>query len=131
MDRVYFDYNATTPLAPEVTEAMRPFMEQVYGNPSVPHWAGERARRAIDHARSQVASLLNCAADEVVFTSGGTEANNSALAGVFFRSTKSTPPHFIISSVEHPSISKAASFLEKLGAQVTQVAVDRFGQVDP
>jgi cysteine desulfurase len=131
MDRVYFDYNATTPLAPEVAAAMRPFMEQVYGNPSSLHWAGERARQAIDRARSQVASLLNCAPAEVIFTSGGTEANNSALAGLFFRSTEGKPPHFIISSVEHPSISNPANFLERLGAQVTRVAVDRFGQVDP
>jgi cysteine desulfurase len=131
MERVYFDYNATTPLAPEAAAAMRPFLDQEYGNPSSRHWAGQRARDAIDRARSQVATLLHCEPGEIVFTSGGTEANNSALAGVFFRSQRTKPPHFIISCVEHPSISNVASFLERLGAEVTRVPVDRFGQVDP
>jgi cysteine desulfurase len=131
MERVYFDYNATTPLAPEVVAAMRPYLEQEYGNPSTRHWAGERARLAIDRARSQVASLVNCDPAEVVFTSGGTESNNSALAGVFFESPRNKPPHVIISSVEHPSVSNVASFLTQLGAQVSEVPVDRFGQVDP
>ena len=88
MERVYFDYNATTPLAPEVASAMRPFLEEEYGNPSSLHWAGQRARAAIEHARSQVATLLRCEPAEIVFTSGGTEANNSALAGVFFKSQR-------------------------------------------
>ncbi len=131
MDRVYFDYNATTPLAPEVAAAMRPFIDEAYGNPSSLHWAGQRARVAIERARKQVASLLHCDAEEIVFTSGGTEANNSALAGVFFNAPRDKPPHFVISSVEHPAISNVASFLERLGAQVTRVPVDRFGQVDP
>src|SRR6476620_3715381 len=124
MERVYFDYNVTTPLAPEVAAAMRPFIEEAYGNPSSLHWAGQRARTAIEQARSQVSTLLHCDSTEIVFTSGGTEATNSALAGVFFNSRKETPPHFIISSVEHPSISNVASFLERLGAEVTQVPVD-------
>jgi cysteine desulfurase len=131
MERVYFDYNATTPLAPEVAAAMRPFVDEAYGNPSSLHWAGQRARTAIDHARRQTARLLHCDQDEVVFTSGGTEANNSALAGVYFKVQEKTWPHFIISSVEHPSIANVASFLERLGAEVTRVPVDRFGQVDP
>jgi cysteine desulfurase len=131
MERVYFDYNATTPLAPEVASAMRLFSEQEYGNPSSLHWAGQRARVAIEQARSQLATLLNCEPAEIVFTSGGTEANNSALAGVFFKCERMTPPHFIISSVEHPSISNPMAFLERLGAEVTRIPVDRFGQVDP
>lgn len=131
MERVYFDYNATTPLAPEVAAAMRPFMEETYGNPSSLHWAGQRARTAIEQARSQVSTLLHCDPTEIVFTSGGTEANNSALAGVFFRPRKESRPHLIISSVEHPSIRNVASFLERLGAEVTRVPVDQFGQVDP
>ena len=88
-------------------------------------------RTAIEHARDQVATLLHCEPVEIVFTSGGTEANNSALAGVFFSKQRSDAPHFIISSVEHPSIAKTCAFLERLGAQVTQVPVDRFGRVDP
>jgi cysteine desulfurase len=131
MERVYFDYNATTPLAPEVAAAMRPFMEEAYGNPSSLHWAGQRARTVIEEARSQVSTLLHCDSTEIVFTSGGTEGNNSALAGVFFKSRKEPRPHFIISSVEHPSIANVASFLERLGAEITQVAVDQYGQVDP
>ncbi len=131
MDRIYFDYNATTPLAPEVAAAMRPFIEEGYGNPSSQHWAGQRARAGIDCARRQVAALLGCEVGEVVFTSGGTEANNSALLGVFYSQHGKTPPHFIVSSFEHPSISLVASFLERLGAEVTRVAVGPLGQVDP
>lgn len=131
MDRVYFDYNATTPLAPEVALAMRPFMDEAYGNPSSLHWAGQRARTAIEHARCQVANLLGCEPTEVIFTSGGTEANNAGLAGVYFSNNKHTPPHFIVSIVEHPSVAKTVDFLERLGAQVTRVAVDRYGEVDP
>src|SRR5690349_24350102 len=105
MDQIYFDYNATTPLAPEVAQAMRPFLEEAFGNPSSLHWAGERARSAIDRARRQVAVLLDCEPTEVVFTSGGTEANNLALKGVYFAHQRQaqTLPHFIISGVEHPS----------------------------
>src|SRR4051812_42151292 len=131
MGRVYFDYNATTPLAPEVVSAMRPYLEEEYGNPSCLHWAGQRARNAIEHSRRQVAELLRCNPSEILFTSGGTESNNSALAGVFFRPKRNEPAHFIISSVEHPSVSNVTSFLERCGAQVTQIAVDHFGQVDP
>jgi cysteine desulfurase len=131
MARVYFDYNATTPLAPEVAAVMRDLMDEPYGNPSSLHWAGERARAAIDRARGQVAALLHCEAAEVVFTSGGTEANNSALCGVFYKSRQGKSPHIVTSSVEHPSISNVARFLERLGAGVTRVPVDEFGQVDP
>src|SRR3954451_16380141 len=121
MKRVHFDYNATTPLAPEVLSAMRPYLEEEYGNPSCLHWAGRRAQHAIEHARWQVAKLLHCEPTEIVFTSGGTESNNSALAGVFFKSPRKEPLHLIISSVEHPSISNVGNFLERLGAEVTHV----------
>lgn len=131
MERVYFDNNATTPLAPEVASAMRPFLEEQFGNPSSLHWAGQRARAGIDLARRQIATLLQCETSEVVLTSGGTEANNFALAGVFFANPGRTAPHFIISSVEHPSVANTCAFLERLGALVTRVPVDRFGQVDP
>jgi cysteine desulfurase len=129
MHRVYFDYNATTPLAPEVAAAILPFLEEPFGNPSSSHWAGQRARAAIEHSRCQLATFLDCQSEEIVFTSGGTESNNSALAGAYYASRHPTP-HFIISSVEHPSISNAAAFLQRLGAAVTQVPVDHFGQVD-
>jgi cysteine desulfurase len=131
MNRVYFDYNATTPLTPEVAKAMEPFLNGEFGNASSSHWAGQRVREAVEHARRQVARLIHCEPDEVVFTSGGTEANNSALAGVFFRQKKTPSPHFIISIVEHPSVANTCSFLERLGATVTRVGVDRFGMVAP
>jgi cysteine desulfurase len=131
MNRVYFDYNATTPLAPEAAKAMQPFLNGEFGNASSSHWAGQRVRNAVEHARRQVATLIRCEPDEVVFTSGGTEANNSALAGVFFRHKKTPSPHFIITSVEHPSVAKTCDFLERLGATVTRVGVDRFGMVAP
>jgi cysteine desulfurase len=131
MKRVYFDYNATTPLAPEVVAAMRPYLEEPFGNPSSLHWSGSRARAAIEHAREQVAALIGCGSDEVVFTSGGTESNNTALTGVFFRRPGSKPTHFIVSSVEHPSIYVTTVFLERLGATVTHVPVDGFGRTDP
>lgn len=83
--QIYLDYNATTPLAPEVVAAMQPFLTSAYGNPSSLHWAGKPGREAVETARRQVASLLDCSASEIVFTSGGTEANNLAIKGLFFR----------------------------------------------
>jgi cysteine desulfurase len=131
MDRIYFDYNATTPLAAEVALAMQPFLGSEFGNASSSHWAGQRVRAAVERGRQQVAALLHCAASEVVFTSGGTEANNAALAGVFFAEQKTGRPQIIISSIEHPSITKTCDFLERLGAVITRVPVDRCGLVDP
>lgn len=131
MDRVYFDYNATTPLAPEVAAAIRSLMDEPYGNPSSLHWAGERGRAAVDRARGQVAALLHCETSEVVFTSGGTESNNSALCGVFYKALPGKTPHFVTSSIEHPSIANMMSFLERLGAEVTRVGVDGYGRVEP
>jgi cysteine desulfurase len=132
MKQIYFDYNATTPLAPEVAAAMRPFLDIGFGNPSSHHWAGERARTAIDHARQQVAMFVNCQPSEVVFTSGGTEANNHTLLGTYFiKQPEVTTPHFIISSVEHPAVASTCAFLERLGATVTRVPVDQFGEVNP
>jgi cysteine desulfurase len=130
MDRVYLDYNATTPLDPEVALAMRALMDESYGNPSSLHWAGQRGRTAIERARRQVATLLGCEPAEVVFTSGGTESNNTALTCAYFAS-RHKPPHLIVSSIEHPSVAKTVDFLERLGAQVSRVPVDRFGEVDP
>ncbi len=130
MDRVYLDYNATTPLDPEVALTTRAVMDESYGNPSSLHWAGQRARTAIERARRQVATFLGCEPAEVVFTSGGTESNNAALTGAYFAS-RQQPPHLIVSSIEHPSVAKTVDFLERLGAQVSRVAVDRFGEVDP
>lgn len=130
---IYLDYNATTPLAPEVAGAMRPFLAEAYGNPSSLHWAGVPARDAVERARSQVAALVGCDATEVVFTSGGTEANNHAIKGVFFseKSRTKSRPHIITSRVEHPAVLEPCRFLETLGADITRLPVDRFGTVDP
>lgn len=131
-DRIYLDHNATTPLAPEVAAAMAPFLEGPYGNPSSLHWAGLPARDAVEEARSQVAALLCCDATEIVFTSGGTEANNHAIKGLFFSRWSSRQPfHVITSQIEHPSVLEPCRFIEKLGAEVTRLPVDSYGQVDP
>lgn len=130
MRRIYLDYNASTPIVPEVTAAIRNTMEDAYGNPSSGHWAGAPARRIVETARSQVAELLGCAPQEVVFTSGGSEANNFALKGVFF-GAKRPRPHFVTTSVEHPAIMAPLRFLEHLGASMTCLPVDGAGRIDP
>ena len=127
--KIYLDYNASTPIAPEAVEAMRPFLTKHYGNPSSNHWAGSPAKDAVEKARRQVASLLGCDPAEIVFTSGGSEANNHALKGVFFVN-RGKGNHIITSAVEHPAILNPCHFLEKFGAQTTVLPVDRFGRVD-
>ncbi len=130
MNKIYLDYNASTPIAPEAVAAMRPFFTDHYGNPSSSHWAGTPARDAVEGARRQVADLLGCDPAEIVFTSGGTEANNHALKGVFY-ANRGKGSHIITTAVEHPAIFNPCQFLEELGAQITIVPVDRFGRVDP
>lgn len=128
--RVYLDFNASTPLAPEAAAAMHAAMESPFGNPSSDHWAGEPARAAVERARGQVAGLLGCETSEIVFTSGGSEANNHALKGVFF-TRQFAQPHIITTEIEHPAIINPCRFLEKLGAKITYLPVDHFGCVDP
>ncbi len=130
MNKIYLDYNASTPIAPEVTEAMRPFLTDHFGNPSSSHWAGQPAREAVEHARVQVADLLGCRPQEIVFTSGGTESNNHAIKGVFF-SQRGRRSHIITSQVEHPATIQPCRFLERLGAEVTYLPVDGTGMVNP
>src|SRR5215471_15593640 len=127
---IYLDFNASTPIAPEVVAAMRTVLAEPYGNPSSGHWAGSPAREAVDKARMQVAELLGCKATEIVFTSGGSEANNHALKGVFFASGKANA-HIVTTQVEHPAVINPCRFLERLGATVTYLQVDGFGRVDP
>lgn len=129
-DRIYLDYNASTPIAPEVAEVIRRMLESAFGNPSSPHWAGAPAREAVETARGRVAKLLGCSAAEIVFTSGGSEANNFALKGVFFASDKPRK-HIITTQVEHPAIAAPCRFLERLGAWITRLPVDGAGRVDP
>jgi cysteine desulfurase len=128
--KIYLDFNASTPIAPEVAQAMKPFLFKHYGNPSSQHWAGEPAKEAVERARRQVASLLECKPEEIVFTSGGSESNNHAIKGVFFTS-KERGNHIITTQVEHPAVLNPCQFLEKLGAEVTYVGVDLYGRVDP
>lgn len=127
---IYLDYNASTPVDPAVAGVMRPLLDMAYGNPSSGHWASAPAKAALEHARGQAARLLGCADDEVVFTSGGSEANNLALKGVFF-ARGNRPSHIITTEIEHPAILAPCRFLERLGATVTYVPVDRTGLVDP
>jgi cysteine desulfurase len=128
--RIYLDFNASTPTAPEVVDAMRMILEEPYGNPSSDHWAGSPAREAVDKARMQVAGLLGCKSNEIVFTSGGSEANNHTLKGVFFASGKADA-HIVTTEVEHPAVINPCRFLERLGATVTYLRVDGFGRVNP
>ena len=130
MNPIYLDYNASTPVAPEVADAMRPLLETGFGNPSSLHWAGAPAKAAVDAARRGVAALLGSAADEVVFTSGGSEANNMALKGVFY-ARGGDGAHIVTSEIEHPAILAPCRFLEGLGARVTYLPVDGTGLVDP
>jgi len=128
--QIYLDFNASTPIAPEVGEAMKPFLSQHFGNPSSLHWAGGPAKEAIEHARRQVAELLECSPSEIVFTSGGSESNNHAIKGVFF-ALKEKGTHIIATQIEHPAVINPCRFLERLGAEVTFVGVDHYGMVDP
>ncbi len=128
--RIYLDFNASTPIAPEVEDAMRGVLAEPFGNPSSEHWAGEPAKRAVEKARAQVAALLECRPNEIVFTSGGSEANNHALKGVFFAKRRDKA-HFITTQVEHPAVINPCRFLEGLSATVTYLPVDGFGRVDP
>ena len=127
---IYLDFNASSPTAPEVVDAMRMVLEEPYGNPSSGHWAGSPAREAVDKARMQVAGLLGCKANEIVFTSGGSEANNHALKGVFSASG-GADAHIVTTEVEHPAVINPCRFLERLGATVTYLRVDGFGRVNP
>jgi cysteine desulfurase len=128
--QIYLDFNASTPLAPEVVAAMRPFLTEHFGNPSSQHWAGAPAKAAVERARAQVAALLGCDPGEIVFTSGGSESNNHALKGIFF-ANRDRGDHIITSAVEHPATLRPLRFLETLGAKVTVLPVDRHGRVDP
>jgi len=115
---VYLDSNATTPLAPEVVAAMRPFLEEHFGNPSSGHRFGTVARSAVERARTQVAGLLNARPDEVIFTSGGTESNNYVIRGLAL-ARANQERHIISSRVEHPAVTEVCRQLETEGFEIT------------
>ncbi len=145
---IYLDYNATTPLDPAVVEAMLPYLQTHFGNPSSTHAYGKQAHAAVEHARAQVAEFLGAQTDEIVFTSGGSEATNQALKGVLFPKLRGvfglrglfmnwffpgfmTPvAYFVTTTIEHPATLQTCDFLKRLGCRVTQIGVDRDGRVD-
>lgn len=127
--QLYLDYGATTPCRAEALAAMQAVYEQQWGNPSSIHEWGQRAAIALEQARTQVAALINAHADEIIFTSGGTEADNLALWGITQQYPR--PQHLIISAVEHSAIAKPAAALAAQGWQVTYLGVNRWGQVEP
>jgi cysteine desulfurase len=126
MQRVYLDNNATTPVLPEVFEAMRPFYLERFGNASSIHHYGQHARAAVEKARAAVAALFNCRPAEVVFTSGGTEGDNTAIFGLV-----SKGDHVITSTIEHSAVMNTCKRLEQIGCEVTYVGVNGRSEVDP
>ena len=125
---IYLDNNATTKIAPEVLQAMMPYLENIYGNPSSVHQAGQEARHAVEEARYQVAEFIGCRAAEVIFTSGGTESDNAALMGVLAgRADKKT---IVTSKVEHSAVREPASYVAKHGYRVIELGVDTLGRLD-
>ena len=130
MKRIYLDYAATTPVRPEVVQAMLPYFTDVFGNPSTIYTCGQEAKGAVEEARSQVAGLIGAGIDEIVFTSGGTEADNFAIKGVVYAS-KSKQKHIITTPIEHHAVLETCHFLEESGCRVTYLPVDGNGLVDP
>lgn len=127
---IYLDYNATTSLNPEVISAMRPYEKEFFGNPSSFHYYGLKAREAVERARRQVALLLNARPDEIVFTSGGTEANNYAIKGAAW-AHREQGRHIITSVIEHPAVLEVCAWLEENGFRITRIPVDEYGLVCP
>lgn len=130
MTRLYFDHNATTPIAPEVREAVVRAMDEAWANPSSIHQDGQRARQMLEQARGQVASLLGCSPKEVVLTSGGTEADNLAILGAV-RADARPAKHVVTTAVEHPAVLEACAQLEREGVAITYLQPDREGRIDP
>jgi cysteine desulfurase len=129
MRKLYLDHNATTPVHPEVREAMLPFLNEKFGNPSSSHWAGVEAASYIKEARAQVAGLIGCSPGEIVFTSGGSEGDNMALKGVLMKAGKGS--HTITSKTEHPAVLDTMRMLEGFGFNVTYLPVGKDGIVQP
>ena len=127
---IYLDYNATTPIASEVAEAMMPFILEDFGNPSSAHPMGKRAKEALEKARGQISRMLGCDSNEIVFTSGGTESNNMVLKCVAW-GLRNKGRHVITTKIEHPSIINTAIFLMEDGYDVTFLPVDSYGSLDP
>jgi len=125
---IYLDYNATTPLDPEVAEAMHPYLGRYFGNPSSNHFFGLESKKAIEKARKQVSTLIHCQPHEIIFTSGGTESNNYAIKGIAM-APETKGNHIITSAIEHPSVLEVCKHLEKKGFHVTYLPVDPYGSI--
>ncbi len=130
MKEIYFDHSATTPVDPSVVEAMLPYVRDRYGNPSSSYRLGKEARHAMENAREQVAALIGARPDEIIFTSGGTEANNLAILGTAYRHWEKGR-HIITSAIEHRAVLEPCKFLKSQGFDVTFLPVDESGMVDP
>jgi len=128
-DMIYLDYNATTPIDPEVEAAMRPYLNTYFGNPSSRYSYGIDARKAVEHARSNVAELIGASPEEIIFTSGGSESDNHALKGAAF-GLKEKGNHIIVSSIEHPAILEVCTWLKKQGFEISYLPVDKNGLVE-
>ncbi|MDD5765729.1 MAG: selenide, water dikinase SelD [Candidatus Marinimicrobia bacterium] len=128
MEPIYLDHNASTPLIPEVIAAMTPYLQSGFGNPSSSHFFGQESKHAVESARMQIAELLNCQPEEIVFTSGGTESNNFAIRGI---AENHANGHIITSSIEHPAVLEVCRYLEKRGFSITYLPVDSDGFVNP
>jgi len=130
MKRIYMDYAATTPMLPEVAQAMQPYFSNKFGNPSSIHSMGQEASDAVEAARVQVASLITCKPEDIVFTGGGTEADNHAIKGVCLAG-REKGDHIITTAIEHHAVLYTCNFMKGLGFDVTVVPVDKYGIVDP
>jgi cysteine desulfurase NifS/selenium donor protein len=128
MNPIYLDYNATTPIDPAVVEAMKPFLDEYFGNPSSIHSYGAKSKLAVENARKQVAAMLCCDASEIVFTSGGTESNNMAIKGAAL-ANRHRGKHIISSAIEHPAVFEVCKYLEKEGFELTYLPVDKYGMI--
>lgn len=128
MKPIYLDYNATTPISKEVAAAMRPFLDEYFGNPSSMHVFGQETRKAIEKSRKQLAALINCNASEIIFTSGGTESNNYAIKGIALKN-QNKGKHIITSNIEHPAVIEVCNYLEKHGFEISYLHADTFGIV--
>jgi len=130
MRPIYFDYNATTPVDPRVLEAMLPYLREQFGNPSSSHDYGVAAHAAIERSRGQVAALLGCTPEEIIFTGGGSEADNLAIKGIA-EANQTRGDHLITAQIEHPAVLATCRYLERRGFRVTYLPVDRYGRVSP
>ena len=130
MKRIYLDYAATTPVHPAVVASMQPYFSEKFGNASSVHSFGQEARVGVEQAREQLAGLSVCKPEEIVFTSGGTEADNMSILGVAY-ANESKGNHIITSKIEHHAVLEPCHFLEKKGFKVTYLPVDKFGMVNP